>query len=151
MKRKNKIGIIVLLIVATTYSAFHERQGFSAEKAANYATTNAESKSRNMCALYIACALNAGGQPVPLLRGCDYKWYFDLFLHNQFKDISVEQYNPQIGDIVVFPKVPGHPYGHIAMWNGEQWVSDFKQRNIIVSKAYDINSCSLYRPQTIVR
>jgi hypothetical protein len=56
-----------------------------------------------------------------------------------------------IGDITVFDHCPRHPHGHIDMWCGKQWVSDFKQRNIIVSKAYDINSCSLYRPQTIVR
>jgi len=35
----------------------------------------------------------------------------------------------QKGDILVTSANEWHPNGHIAMWNGEQWVSDFKQHN----------------------
>ena len=32
-----------------------------------------------------------------------------------------------VGDITVFDVCSGHEYGHIDMWCGRQWVSDFKQ------------------------
>nr|DAT37735.1 MAG TPA: putative cytoplasmic protein [Caudoviricetes sp.] len=38
--------------------------------------------------------------------------------------------NPLKGDIVVFGKTDKHPDGHIAMFDGNNWVSDFRQRNI---------------------
>jgi type VI secretion system secreted protein VgrG len=39
-------------------------------------------------------------------------------------------YVPQKGDIVVIqPYVGGKPDGHIAAYDGKQWVSDFKQRD----------------------
>lgn len=33
----------------------------------------------------------------------------------------------QAGDVVVVQDIPGHRYGHMAMFNGTQWVSDFRQ------------------------
>ncbi|MDC9768160.1 glycoside hydrolase family 24 protein [Proteus mirabilis] len=43
-----------------------------------------------------------------------------------------------IGDIVVIERIPGkHDDGHIAMYNGQSWVSDFKQAyGIYPGKAY---------------
>ena len=38
--------------------------------------------------------------------------------------------NPLKGDIVVFGKTDKHPDGHIAMFDGNNWVSDFRQRGI---------------------
>jgi len=38
--------------------------------------------------------------------------------------------NPLKGDIVVFGKTDKHPDGHIAMFDGNNWVSDFRQRSI---------------------
>lgn len=34
---------------------------------------------------------------------------------------------PQPGDVAVIQPCLGHPDGHAAMWDGKQWVSDFKQ------------------------
>lgn len=38
--------------------------------------------------------------------------------------------NPLKGDIVVFGKTDKHPDGHIAMFDGNNWVSDFRQKGI---------------------
>lgn len=38
--------------------------------------------------------------------------------------------NPLKGDIVVFGKTDKHPDGHVAMFDGNNWVSDFRQRSI---------------------
>lgn len=37
-------------------------------------------------------------------------------------------YTPSKGDIIVFDRFPGHPDGHTAMYNGNQWISDFRQK-----------------------
>jgi hypothetical protein len=31
------------------------------------------------------------------------------------------------GDVAIVQPIQGHPHGHIAMYNGAKWVSDFKQ------------------------
>ncbi|HEY1057755.1 MAG TPA: hypothetical protein VGE55_03375 [Limnobacter sp.] len=40
-------------------------------------------------------------------------------------------YQPSRGDIAVIPAVPGGgPHGHIAMFDGQDWYSDFKQNDM---------------------
>ena len=41
--------------------------------------------------------------------------------------ITVDYSNKQLGDITVFDKCSGSKHGHITMWCGNEWVSDFKQ------------------------
>ena len=52
----------------------------------------------------------------------------------------------EAGDVVVFPASGGRKWGHIAMWNGSQWVSDFSQKNIIVHRDYGQAPFTIYRP-----
>jgi len=142
---KKKILVFVAIALCVIF-ILRERSGYSVDKAAVYVTEHAESRSHNCCALYVMKAMYAAGQPVPLLRACDYKWYFRHVLTHQFQEVSIDRYRPQKGDIVVFPSVPNHFFGHIAMWNGKQWVSDFKQRNFIVSREYSRDNCAIFRP-----
>jgi hypothetical protein len=38
--------------------------------------------------------------------------------------------NQQVGDVAVFQPAQGHSKsGHIEMWDGTRWVSDFKQQH----------------------
>ena len=147
MRKKLIIFAVIIVVIIHVISAvFHERQGFSVNAASRYLIEHAYEKSHNRCAWHVMCAMNAGGQPVPLLRACDYEWYFKRFLSTQIYELSIDGYIPEKGDIVVFPKVNNHPYGHIAMWTGEQWISDFKQKNIIVAKEYNKHDCTFFRP-----
>ena len=42
------------------------------------------------------------------------------------------KYTPQKGDVVVIQPIPGqNPAGHMAMYDGKQWISDFKQERQI--------------------
>lgn len=34
---------------------------------------------------------------------------------------------PAAFDVDIIQPIPGHPHGHMAMFNGTLWVSDFKQ------------------------
>ena len=48
-----------------------------------------------------------------------------------FVDVTSSNYDPQKGDVAIIQSYPGgNPAGHMAMWNGSLWVSDFKQRNV---------------------
>jgi hypothetical protein len=53
-----------------------------------------------------------------------------------FEEISIKGYKPMKGDISVLPTNRHTPFRHIAVYNGEQWVSDFKQKSIYPSGAY---------------
>lgn len=106
---------------------------WSPENAAKYATEHAEPKSVGLCALYVRKAINAGG--IPLYK-CGSAWHYRYVL--PILNFAVKEVNDElkIGDIVVFQPIGGRKYGHIAIWNGTQWVSDFKQRNLIVHSDY---------------
>ena len=117
---------------------------WSPEAAARYATEHAEKKSVGMCALYVRKAIMTGG--IPLYMGSDawcYKYTLPILNFHQV----VKKSEREVGDIVVFQPIGGCKYGHIAIWNGKQWVSDFKQRNLIVHSDYLDDCCeyAIYR------
>jgi hypothetical protein len=59
------------------------------------------------------------------------------YLKNRgFKDVSAEGYKPQKGDVAVFAAFKGHKYGHIEIYSGNQWVSDFKQNYFTPGAAF---------------
>ena len=61
---------------------------------------------------------------------------------SSFEITEIENVNDKkVGDIVVFQPIGKRYFGHIAMWNGRQWISDFKQRNIIVHSDYRKEGC----------
>lgn len=108
---------------------------YSNEKAVEYLTSHAEKHSARLCALYVRRAIGAGGCPTFLQprSACDY----DKFLPDLgFTEVEAKGYEPQAGDIVVFSAVNGHKHGHICMYDGNQWVSDFKQKSMYSASAY---------------
>ena len=42
-----------------------------------------------------------------------------------FREINTNNF--QAGDVAVIQSIPGHPAGHMVMYNGKKWVSDFVQ------------------------
>lgn len=136
--------VIALLIVAAGIALYAENADYSfdKEKAAAYVTEHAETKSRTWCAWYVMRALHAGGCPAYLLPAYGYSW---LLPRMDFVEVSRENYVPQKGDLIVFPAVGKHIYGHIQMWDGKQWVSDFRQRNMIPAKAYYNTDWKIFR------
>ncbi len=84
------------------------------------------------CAKYVRMALEAGGADTSMRLGFgEAKDYDNVLKYNGFipiEIISEEDYGPQRGDIVIFQPYPGgNRAGHIQVWNGKEWVSDFKQ------------------------
>jgi len=63
--------------------------------------------------------------------------------------IASELYVAKKGDVAVIqPYDGGNPNGHITMYDGNQWVSDFKQRDIWGGAGYRKHrpDCVIYRP-----
>ncbi len=129
------VGILSLLVYSQVYR-------FNKNAAASYIQENAENKSKCWCAWYVMKGLIAGGCPAILLPAHAYEYYLPLV---GFEQIHKENYNPEIGDIIVFPSTKGHIWGHIQMWTGAQWASDFKQKHMIPAKAYHNVSWKIFR------
>lgn len=36
-------------------------------------------------------------------------------------------------------------WGHIQMWNGQQWVSDYRQKNMVPAKEYHKTNWKIFR------
>lgn len=104
---------------------------YDADSTISYLEKNAMTRSHNCCAWYVMRAMHKGGCPTIILPAFAYERYLPLM---GWKEVKPDSYRK--GDVVVFPKTRNHPFGHIAMWSGSQWISDFKQRGIIVSKDY---------------
>ena len=51
----------------------------------------------------------------------------------------------QVGDVIAMGYTDGKPYGHIQVWTGFSWMSDFKQGNAIQQNHVDTNSVALWR------
>jgi hypothetical protein len=133
-----------VFIISTSGLLYLRHCEWSPEAAARYATEKAEKKSVGMCALYVRKAIMTGG--IPLYMGGDawcYKYTLPILNFHQVGKKSERE----VGDIVVFQPIGGRKYGHIAIWNGKQWVSDFKQRNLIVHSDYLKDGCeyAIYR------
>ena len=119
---------------------------YKVSDAVSYLSQNAEVKSTGYCAKYVRLALEAGGLSTEgrPTSACDY----DTWLMNNGFIAVTGNVTLQAGDIVVFEAVEGHPHGHIAMYNGQQWISDFVQRDMYGSSAYRNNPNAEY---TILR
>ena len=147
MKRLIKLMFMLLagvIIISASGLLYLRHCEWSPEEAARYATEHAEKKSVGMCALYVRKAIIAGG--IPLYMGSDawsYKYTLPILNFHQVGKKSERE----VGDIVVFQPIGGRRFGHIAIWNGSQWVSDFKQRNLIVHSDYLKEGCeyAIYR------
>lgn len=111
--------------------------GFDISGAVRALGANARSRSIGSCARYVRLALEGGGldtmgNPVAAAD------YGPFLLRRGF--VAVHGGAFVAGDIAVlaaFTNQHGrHPYGHIQMFDGAQWVSDFKQREFWPGRDY---------------
>ena len=137
MKRK-RIYKYTLIIIALVLVWNHLPYYYNNDKAVDFITSHAETKSKCSCAGYVMRGLWHGGCPVSILVLPAYG-YSKILPQMGFHEVSSENYSPQKGDISVLPQNSNHVFGHIAVYNGKQWVSDFKQNNLLCSKAYRAN------------
>lgn len=96
----------------------------NAHAAANHLRMHAQGHSTNNCARYVREAIEAGG--ITISRTHSAKDY-GYSLH-QAGFVEIDASTPlQPGDVVIIQPIPGHPHGHMAMYDGTYWISDFVQ------------------------
>jgi RHS repeat-associated protein len=110
-----------------------------------YVTDNAQSRSQGQCAAYVRRGMEAGGADMRRRPGAAAD-YGNTLVREGFRGLDPAGYVPQAGDVAVYGRVPGSDYGHIQMYNGTQWVSDFLQRSVVPGPGYAGSSPSFYRP-----
>lgn len=123
------------------YIAYLKTYSYNIDKAVSFVEENALSRSHTCCAWFVMRAMNKGGCPIGILPAFGYSQVLPYY---GFKEISKDA-EFRKGDIVVFPAVKGHIYGHIAMYTGRQWVSDFKQKSFYPAKGYYGSNYKVFR------
>ncbi|EPT3117053.1 hypothetical protein [Klebsiella michiganensis] len=108
----------------------------------SYINSHVEPRSIGKCAAYVRRAVEAGGVKIKIppprignsASACDYGSSFEavgfkpvyFYTGSGPTDTAVIP-GQQAGDVVVIQPIDGHPHGHIALFNGTNWVSDFIQ------------------------
>lgn len=116
--------------------------------AVKYLDEHAGKESTSKCAQAVRRALEAGGTTInPHPR--EAKAYGPYLTIAGFREIDKAKYSPMKGDIAVIQSYQGgDPAGHIAMFNGSIWESDFKQKDMWSGPGYRKYQpdYKLYRP-----
>ncbi len=98
-------------------------------RAAARAARAAHARSTGYCARYVRKALqSAGYEFTPNPSAYQYATRGTLAKAG-FTKISNDM-QPQVGDVVVFDRTSRRPHGHIQIFDGNGWVSDFRQKGI---------------------
>jgi len=121
---------------------------FNVDAAVKYLDENAEPGPTGKCATYVRQALEAGGLDMSS-RPVSAKNYGPYLQLKGFKRVDLKNYQETKGDVVVIQNYKGGDvHGHIAMYDGADWVSDFKQRDMWGGPGYRKNqpSYEVYRP-----
>jgi len=113
------------------------------DKATQYATDHVVSPVEHPfgvhdCAPHVAAALRAGGISLPPSGG-GAKDYGPLLERAGFQPLNPTpgpDYSPMKGDIVVIQGTHDSKNGHIAIYNGTNWISDFKQPGFWPGSSY---------------
>ena len=96
-------------------------------KAVKYLQEHAEPHSTGNCAHYVREAIEAGGV-IKLVRHVSAKNYGPSLTAVGFVLIpSNVGYLHRAGDVGIVQPITGHPHGHMAMFDGKHWISDFVQ------------------------
>lgn len=102
-------------------------------RAIHYLRAKVQPISQGLCATYTRQAIEAGG--IRLLHTRHAKDYGSSLRASGFREVSST--GPfRAGDVAVIQPITGHPDGHMCMFDGNTWISDFKQRTLYPGPAY---------------
>lgn len=116
--------------------------------------SSAHRNSQHQCAKYVRLAIEAGGISTAGRPGSAYLYKnylpsigFNLIgkIHGKQNQLNWTRNNAQIGDIAVMDH---GEHGHICMWSGRQWISDFIQSNMWVYSGD--GTCYIYRYNGVI-
>ena len=98
--------------------------------AVKYAQLHAQGKSTHYCARFVCNAVNAGGIHLTCANAKD------LGRHLADAGFYVTHGLLQAGDIAVIQGTQHHEYGHVCIFDGHQWISDFRQKTMYPGVEY---------------
>lgn len=109
---------------------------FDKASAAKWITKNALPPFGNhKCATYVRQALEAGGLNAAAHPARAKDWGPTLVCLG-FRPVSAAGYIPSVGDVIVMKGTSASVSGHIELYDGTNWVSDFVQREIWPGPSY---------------
>ncbi len=115
-----------------------------------HSATSNNSESQSQCAFYVRVALKAGG--VDLKDHPVSADHYGSFLQQSgfalLRPNPDPRYNAKPGDIAVFGRLTDKGNGHIQIFDGRHWISDFRQSGFWPSHAYleGGRGYKIYRP-----
>jgi hypothetical protein len=106
---------------------------------ASEASSGAFFTSLDLCTFFVRRAVERAHKKatkrVLRLKRTTYAYdYGESLLHSGFKVVSDKSLEP--GDVAVFQASPTSPYGHVQIFTGTIWVSDYKQSSIFPDHTY---------------
>jgi|GEM_PF-4206417 len=108
------------------------------------------SGSQAQCALYVREALKAGGVDLKdhPVSADQYGSYLERSGFVQLTPNPAAGYDAKPGDIAVFGRLTATGSGHIQIFDGKNWISDFRQNGFWPSHAYreGDKGYKIYRP-----
>lgn len=132
---------------------------FNVGRCIQHLISNAQPKSQHACAKYVRQALEAGGLSTAGRPNAAQDYHLQGFLPKiGFGMIAVlptkadqaawTNSSARPGDISVM-QAPSHDWGHICMWSGKHWISDFVQGHMrpYGSAGRHPETCYIYRWQ----
>lgn len=112
-----------------------DNDGYDIGKAVAYLRSEAKPQSIRKCATYVRKAIEAGG--VETNGRPESAKDYDSYLPSiGFRKLDAQTYKPRVGDIIVHEAQDGHKDGHIAMYDGNVWISDFVQSDMYGGRKY---------------
>ncbi|MBK4728102.1 MULTISPECIES: hypothetical protein [Erwiniaceae] len=107
---------------------------WNTERAIQHLRIRANSASQNRCAEFTREAIEAGG--IILARTRNAKDYGTSLSDAGFRELPPGS-RVNAGDIVIIQSYRGgNPAGHMAMFDGSIWISDFRQRTMYPGPGY---------------
>jgi len=99
------------------------------EKLVSWMDAHALAYSSHHCALFCRLGMEAAGMnTADRPRSGNAGDYGPFLLRHGAHVVPLNLYTPQVGDTVIFDKTAQHPNGHMEIFDGHHWVSDFTQR-----------------------
>ena len=111
----------------STTNGTSSSSNFDVQAAVNHIVGHAlPSPGAGQCGTHVLDSLAAGGLKIPRGKESAYM-YKDVLLNNGWEVVTDGSQQP--GDVEIYDKVEGkHPHGHMQMWTGKGWYSDFGQK-----------------------
>ena len=109
---------------------------------ASEAYNGANYKSIDACAYYVRQAFERAfkkvtGRTFHMQQAPAAADYEPGLLKAGFRIINIDKGSKfKVGDVVIYQVTSTSPWGHIAVWTGEIWVSDYRQRSIHPDSSY---------------